>query len=404
VSSVIPASLASSLPPRPPREAWSRGDGFAIAAALIGGVICVLSALRDPGATMLAWLEATTATLAIALGALAVLTIEIVAHASWTLVVRRALEAIVGTLPLQALFFLPIALAPRALYPWAMTPPPLDAEGLAKLAQKRAWLDVPFWQARAVACFAIWIAVAALLRAASRRQDEGDPAATSRLRAIAGGAMPPLAITLTIAAFDWLMSLEPAWVSNAYGMYLFVAAFSAALALAAIVLPRSRVEEALGARRGEDHRHALGNLLLAAVILWAYIAFAQLLILWLADLPEEIVWYLRRVSGGWARVAWALGILRFAAPFLLLLSRDLKRRPRALAAVATLVLIGHAVDVHWLLAPSRDAHPSFPLRALAALLTTAGLTFVAARQLARRRDPLPRRDPSFAAAARFEMS
>lgn len=396
--------IASSRPAPPPRAGWTRGDSLALVAALIGLVACAPLGARDPQATMLAWLEATTVTLAIALGALAFLTIEIAAHASWTLVVRRGLEAVAGTLPLQAALFAPILLAPRSLYPWARSPSPLDGEELAKLAAKRAWLDVPFWQARALLCFAVWIAVVALLRAASRRQDEGAPDATRRLRAIAAASMPPLALTLTLAAFDWLMSLEPAWISNAYGLYLFVAAFSAALALSAIVLPRSRVEEALGPRRGDDHRHALGNLLLAAVILWAYVAFAQLLILWLADLPEEIVWYLRRASHGWGYVAVALAILRFAAPFVLLLSRAVKRSPRALAAVAGLVLVGHAVDVHWLIAPSLRARPALPLRELAALMATGGLTFVAARLLARRRDPLPRRDPSFAAAARFEAS
>lgn len=381
----------------------ARADVGALALAVAGLALGAFASTLDARAMLLAWLEATTITLTLALGALATLTIGIVARASWPLVVRRPLEAIAGTLPLQALLFLPVALAPARLYPWAMRPSPLDAEALAKVEAKRAWLDVPFWQLRAALCFALWITVAALLRRASRRQDDGSPEATGQLRAIAAGSMPPLAITLTVAAFDWLMSLEPAWSSNAYGLYLFVAALSAALALVAVLYARLHAAAALPPGVGPEHAHALGNLLFASVLLWAYVAFTQLLIVWLADLPGEIVWYLRRGVGGFGWLALAVALLRFGAPFLLLLSRPLKRRPGALAVVAALVLVGHALDVHWLLAPSLHARPSLPWRELAALAATGGATFVAARRLSRGRAPHPTRDPGFAGVARLEM-
>jgi len=159
---------------------------------------------------------------------------------------------------------------------------------------------------------------------------------------------------VTFAAIDWVMSLEPHWYSSIYGL-LFgmgqaLSAFAFATAVAIVLADRPPFRGMLSPERLRD----LGSLLLAFVMLWAYLSFSQLLLIWSGNLSEEIPWYLRRLRGGWQWVGIALILFQFVLPFLLLLSADVKRSRRPLLAVACLVLVMHGLDLFWMTAPAHD--------------------------------------------------
>jgi hypothetical protein len=169
---------------------------------------------------------------------------------------------------------------------------------------------------------------------------------------LSGGGLVLYGLTVTFAAIDWMMSLEHHWFSSIYGFLVFSGQLVSAMAFAVMVTARLSQDEPVASVTSPDLLHDLGNLLLAFVLLWAYIAFSQLLIIWAGDLPEEIHWYQHRWSGGWQWLQVGLLVLHFGIPFLVLLSRRVKRRAQYLSAVAPVVFVVHLVDVFWLIMPA----------------------------------------------------
>jgi hypothetical protein len=165
------------------------------------------------------------------------------------------------------------------------------------------------------------------------------------------------------------MSLDPHWYSSLFGVYFLGGQAIAALAFVIpVALYLSRREPMSGAFKAV-HFHDYGKLLLAFVMLWTYFALSQLLIIWSADLPEEITWYLERAQGGWKWISILLVLFHFLLPFLLLLSRDLKRNAQTLTRVAVLLLVMRWFDIYWLAAPSwQHGHLSFHWLDLATLV------------------------------------
>ncbi len=159
-------------------------------------------------------------------------------------------------------------------------------------------------------------------------------------------------ITITLAATDWVMSLDPAWYSTIFGMFFMISEMLSVMALMIVILCSLRGLAPYDRILGPEQLHDYGKLMLAFTMVWAYFSFSQWLIIWAGNLPEEITWYLDRIHGGWQTVALALVFLQFALPFLLLLSRDLKRDARKLVPVALLVLVMRYVDLYWMVAPN----------------------------------------------------
>jgi hypothetical protein len=182
------------------------------------------------------------------------------------------------------------------------------------------------------------------------------------MRLLSGPGMVLFVLTVTFAAIDWFMSLDPEWSSTIYG-FIFVASWAlSALAFVIAVLARLSMNEPMKHVVAPLHFHDLGKLLLALTMLWAYFAFSQFLIIWSGNLPEEISWYLRRTRAGWGAIALAVVILHFALPFLFLLSRALKRDPRKLVFVAGWILLMRLIDLLWIIAPEftgEDFHISW---------------------------------------------
>jgi hypothetical protein len=374
------------------------------AVAVAALALTALGAAADPRRALAAYLVAFAYWLGIALGALILLGALHAAKARWPVVLRRFLETIPQVIPLFALLFLPIALGLRHLYAWA-DPVGLTGELLHAVEHKRAWLEPRFFLARAALYFAVWIAVARLLRAWSVRQDaEGGHALTLRQRRLGAASLPVLALTLSFAAFDWLMSIDPRFFSTIFGVYWFAGSFLscfAVLVLAAVAT--RRVPGQFGALLNADHLHALGKFLLAFTAFWAYIAFSQFMLVWIANLPEEIPWYQVRTGAGWGAVGVGLAVGHFLVPFFLLLSRGLKRDPRLLSLVAGWQLLMHWLDVHWLVVPRLGgAGPSLSWLDVTAFVGVGAAALAALVLRMRGAATVPVRDPYLEESLRYQ--
>jgi len=310
---------------------------FSSIAWIVGFALLALGLLVDRTRALHSYLFAFSYVATIVLGALLVLAMAHAARARWLVPLRRPTEAIVAALPVLPILFLPILAFLGEIYPWAAPHSTMGPRVREVLHVKGAWLDARFFALRWLVVFGLWIAIGELLRAWSSKQDEQPDDASDlsdRMRTLGGIALPFLLFTTTFAAFDWMMSLEPWWSSNAYGVYVFSGGFMAALAVIAILSGLERRSGSLGDVLTYAHFHALGNLLFAFVIFWAYVGFMQFMLIWIANLPEEIGFYRVRGSGGWGVIAFVLVLGHFLIPFLALLVRALKRDPRPLFAIA----------------------------------------------------------------------
>ncbi|HEV2912775.1 MAG TPA: hypothetical protein VGX92_05605 [Pyrinomonadaceae bacterium] len=294
----------------------------------------------------------------IALGCLAILMLQHLSGGGWGLVIRRVLEAATRTLPLMALLFVPIIFGMGYLYEWTHMEQLSHGRSVEErhlyemLVHKSKYLNVTGFILRSVAYFVIWGVLAYLLNLWSREQDRtAERRYAKKLQNLSGPGLVLFVLTVTFASVDWVMSLDPEWFSTIFGL-LFVAAwvlssFAFVIAVMALLSQREPMSNVVA----PSHFHDLGKLLLAFVMVWAYFAFSQFLLIWSANIPEETKWYLYRMRGGWGVLPMALVIFHFALPFLLLLSRDLKRNAPRLALVAGIVLVMRLVDLFWLIAP-----------------------------------------------------
>jgi hypothetical protein len=325
-------------------------------AALVGAIglaLCAVAWLVNPARFFQSYLVGFMFWVGISVSCLAVIMVHNLTGGLWGFAVRRAAEAGALTVPLMALFFLPIALGVRYLYPWA-DPSHVAADPV--IQAKVHYLNVGFFLVRAAIYFAIWTTLALLLNWGSNLQDRVEaPYPTHRLETMSGPGMVAYFLAVTFAMIDWGMSLEPDWYSSIYGVMLLVGQVLATLAILIIVTAWLSKTKPLAEVATPQAFNDLGNLLLAFVMLWAYMSFSQYLIIWSGNVAEEIPWYLRRSVGGWRAVAVSLIAFHFFVPFFLLLSRDRKRNANALATVCVPILFMRFVDINWVILPAFPA-------------------------------------------------
>jgi hypothetical protein len=377
-----------------PPELESRLGSLGKQATLVGGgafLLCVLGALFTPEPFFRAYLVAFLLVAGVALGSLALLSLHQLVGGQWGFVSRRPLEAAVRTVPWLPVFFLPLLLGVRRLYPW------WAAEGESELLLHKAqYLNPTFFLARALLYFALWSFFALQLDKWSREQDKGERAWVNRLQVLGALGMLTYGLTVTFASVDWVMSLEPEWFSTIYGLLFIVGQVLSALAFLVLVLSFLASYEPMATKLSSSHFHDLGNLILAFVLLWAYHAFSQYLIIWSGNLPEEIPWYLNRTRGGWSSVGLALVVFHFTIPFFLLLSRKTKKNRKTLARLAALILLGRFVDLFWIVRPSQAMSPAVHWMDLLAPVALAGLWLALYFRELGRAPLLPLHDPRFA--------
>ena len=359
----------------PAGHAWNR-------IPMIGGIvgvvfIAVSFALRggQPEQFYFSWLTSFMFFLSLALGAMFFVLTHWVTRASWSVVLRRMAEHIMGTLPLFALLFIPIVLGMHDLFHWT----DVDAVEHDPLLQaKSGYLNTPFFLARAAFCFLCWVALALWFKRRSVNQDSsGDVATTLRLIQLSAPALFVYALTVTIAAVDWVMTLDPHWYSTMFGVYYFAGSLVGIFAFMSLLAVAMRRAGLLGGTVTLEHLHDLGKLLFAFTVFWAYIAFSQYFLIWYANIPEETVFYSHRAEGSWLAVSQMLMWGHFGVPFLFLMSRKIKRKAGLLVLGSIWMLVMHFMDLHWLIMPVlHPHHVDFSLLDLTTLLGIGGL-FVA---------------------------
>ena len=320
---------------------------------LLGGVallLCFAGAVANPPEFFHAYLMAYLFWIGIALGCLAILMLHHLVSGRWGFVIQRLLESGTQTLPLLAVLFVPLLFGLKELFLWAQ---PAAVAAQAILRHRQPYLNIPFFSVRLVVYFAVWILLASLLCKWSREQDRtAAPDLTRRLRLLSGPGLVLYGLTVTFAAFDWVMTLGPQWHSTIFGAVFMVGQGLAALCFMVLVSSWLVKQGPLKSVMVPQNFHDLGNLILAFVLLWAYMAFSQYLIIWSGNLPDEIPWYVSRMAGAWLWVAMFLITFHFAVPFLLLLSRATKRRSEILTLVAAGLLFMRLVDLYFIVAPA----------------------------------------------------
>lgn len=308
-------------------------------AALLGFIIV---ALFGPRYALQSWLAATLFWTGLSLGGLGLLMVHHLTAGRWGWYIRPILHATATTLPFVLLAFIPLLLGLDSLFPWMAPAQELSEQ----VQQKLLYLNAPFFILRSLLYFLIWIGLTFALRA-WQRPSAGRFQGWSALGLILYG------ISITFYGYDWVLSLDPEFYSSAIGYVLGTAQFVSILAFA--ILMAAWLQPSWQPDAAPPYQD-LGNLLLAAVMLWAYIAFTKYLIIWIADLPPEIRWYLDR-QGAWLWLSWIMIFGHFAVPFVILLARRVKRSRRLLAATAAYLLLMHWLNVEWWILPSFQQRP-----------------------------------------------
>lgn len=339
--------MQSNVPARP--FAVIQRGAFLVGAA--AGAISVIGALFAPESFFRAYLFAFLFWLGVSLGCMALLMIQYLTGGRWGFLIRRTLEAATQCLPMLGLLFIPLLFGMRFLFVWTH---PDVMQSDPELQRKASFYLNTFWfVARACVYFACWIGMGTLLRLWSLRQDRGAEARlNTRIQLFCGPGLAVYVFTVSFAAIDWIMSLEPHWSSTIFGMIVICGQGLVGLAFAIVVAALLARREALGEAAAPEVFQDLGHLLLAFVLLWTYMAFSQFLIIWSGNLAREVTWYVRRNNGGWQLISVLLSLFHFAIPFVLLLFGGLKRRAGVLAGVAAGLLLMHLLDVYWMVAPS----------------------------------------------------
>ncbi len=347
---------------------------LSIVSAVVGAVALAAAWALGGPRFYSSYLTAYLFFLTLALGGLVFVLLQFVTRAGWSVAVRRLAEHVMGTLPLFLVLFVPVLVGLGKLYSWAA---PLSegaagqvggemAEGMhgALTGSKAFWLQPGFFVGRAAVYLLVWSALGWWFRRESIGQDrQPDPGVTRKLQIASAPGLVLFGVTVTLASFDWVMSLDPHWYSTIFGVYLFAGAVVGILALVVLLAV------ALDRRRGPlagivtpEHYHDLGKLLFGFVVFWAYIAYSQFMLIWYGNLPEETTWYRHRLVDGWTPVSIAVAVGCFVIPFFFLLGRDVKRHRLTLSAAALWLLVFHYVDLYWLVMPSAlvaGASPGF---------------------------------------------
>ncbi len=343
--------------------------------------------------------------LSISLGALWWVTLQHLVNAKWSIVVRRLGELLAQGLPLLLVLSLPILVTvvrhDDVLFPWLNHDLMHDDH---VMHGKAPYLNVPFFLARALIYFGFWSLLARFFL--KRSVDQDVSGAQSFLPTMAKAAPPSMiaiALTLTFAAFDFIMTLDPLWFSTIFGVYYFAGCVLAVHSTMVLALLWMQTHGRLVKSVTIEHYHDIGKMMFAFTVFWAYIAFSQFLLIWYSAIPEESNWYYLRFQDEWLVISYFQLVGHFVIPFLFLLSRHTKRNPKILAIGATWILVVHFIDIHWLVMPNlHRAGFSFHPLDITTLLAVGGLLVAAIVFYARKVNLVPTKDPRLEQSLAFE--
>lgn len=316
-----------------------------------GGLFCLIYWVTlykaDPSRAIFSYLYAFIVTLTLGLGSMAFVLIQHVTRAGWSVVVRRIPESVIALMPLFILLFLPIAIFSHDIFPWT------HADHIdAVLEKKVGYLNVEFFLMRSFGYLLMWSVIGVWFYRVSLAQDVGGKfQLTKNMQAVSAPAIIIFGLTLTFAAFDWVMSLQPHWYSTIFGVYFFAGSLLFGLSFMTLMCMLLQRAGLLKGVITSEHYHDLGKLLFGFTIFWAYIAFSQFMLYWYGNVPEEIEFYTHRMHNGWDKISWALPVIHFFLPFFGLMSRALKRVRLILTINCLWVIAVHFIDLYWLIIP-----------------------------------------------------
>ena len=355
-----------------PRTPWDGGRRSMLIAATIGVVGIALwfasIGFSTPERAAYSWLWSYFFWLSAAVGAIGWVASFYASKAKWWILPRRSLEVMGATIPIFVLLFIPVIVWMRDLYPW-MRPEAFDEDARRLFEHRHVWLNQGTFLFRAGLYFVVFLVAGELFWKWSVGQDTADrPMNTARAWRFGPASLPLLGFGFSFAGFDWLMSLNVTMYSSMFGLYIVAGAAMAGMA--AWIL----IAVAIKTPMSGHHLHSMGKLLFAFVCFWGYTAFAQFLLQWIADVPEETPWFALRLWSDWVWVGWFLVVFHFAIPFVILLSKRLKFSRARLGFMAVWLLIAHAVDVYWIVLPQLTGQGPRPsLSDLFALCGIGGL-------------------------------
>lgn len=340
--------------PTPEQRVASTGIGRwqtpALVIGVIGAVLSIIGLVVDPLQFSRSYLPSYLFWFEIAAGALTVQMLQYITGGEWGLMIRRPLGAAGRTLPWMALLFIPVILGMKHTYPWTNAELVRTNEALSKTTH---YLNPTFFIVRAAIYFAIMIGLSLLLRRYARQFSETrSPYVDVHRRGLSAAGILVMVLLLTFVSIDWQMSLEAGWTSTIFGISFVVSCGLSAFAFVVFLLSRLAMTRAMAEILRPSHLRDLGNLTLAFIMLWAYTSFSQFLLVWYANLKEEIPYYLKREHGVWGWIAAILIVFHFFLPFFMLLMRSIKDRASTIGVLAMIILVMRYVDIYWLTAPS----------------------------------------------------
>ncbi|MGE5082689.1 MAG: hypothetical protein ACM3ND_07255 [Acidobacteriota bacterium] len=354
--SPVPANQLDLTAPPVVKKIYQRS----LIVGIVFAIASVILAITNPDQFYRGYLLGFLCWLGVSLGSMAIVMIRHLTGGGWGMVIRRILGAAMRTLPLLAILFIPIIIAvvQHRIYPWAMptesVQDPYIREHLEKHSFiKNAYLNQTGFIIRAIIYFVIWNVLSFLLSMWSRQTDRpGAPDNTQRFKAVAGPGLILYAFTISFAAIDWVMSLDPSWISTIFGLIILIGEMLSAMCFA-VVVERILVNyKPMSEMLKPDFVHDHGKWILTFIMVWAYFSFSQWLIIWAGNLPNEITFYTKRLSFGWGKVGLFLALFHFAVPFAVLLSRPFKRNIRKLVWLAIWLMLMRWVDLFWIIEPN----------------------------------------------------
>ncbi len=368
----------------------------------VGVLILIMAFIFTPERAFFDYLWIYLFMVSIGVGSLALVALEYLVGATWSTPFRRITEILASLTPVLIILAIPLFFGLHDLFHWTHTE---AVENDAILQAKSPYLNVPFFMARTAFCLLLWVLFYYMLTRNSEKQDiDGDPKYTKRNVTLSTIFAALFVITITIAAIDWAMSLEPHWFSTIFGVYYFAGTVIAALAASTFASIKLKEGGYLDKALGDDSFYSLGTLMFGFNVFWAYIAFSQFILIWYADLPEETFWLIHRWEGSWKFVSLALLFFHFVLPFLILVGRNAKTNLGLLKWMAPWMLVAHALDLYWLIFPTLfRGNASFGWQELSFPLIVIGLTMVVFKLSANKKNLMAIKDPKMQMGLDFHL-
>jgi hypothetical protein len=336
---------------QPALERWGQ---IALVVGVVALIVSAIGLILNPAQFFHSYLVAFLYWFGFCVACTGMIMIHYLGGGRWGAAIGDVLRSGVALWPVVAIMFIPVVLGVTFIYPWT-DPAIVAADPL--LRQKAGWLSIPAWLIRAVIYFIAFVLLSRYLNRWFAEWDAtGDPVPRRRLRNLSGGGMVLLILGVSFAMFDWVMSLEPDWTSTIYGLMYTIGHALSGWAFAIFVLARLRHRWPVSEYNSWQLWRDLGSLMLAMVILWTYTSFDQFMLIWVANLSDEIPWYLNRITGGWEYLAILMIFTQFVIPFGLLVLRGTRKSAANLTIVTMVVFLGRFLEEIWLVQP--DLRPS----------------------------------------------